>query len=123
VNQQQQDDLRECVKRGVNLIDQYGPQDWRKKINLAKLDMCSVTNCVLGQLYETFTDGLKALNFRTRVRGDLKDENDEWQKVCDNGFAVVRRRALVDTNVLTNLWHEEIGGANVGVPSVEHTPL
>jgi hypothetical protein len=122
VNQQQQDDLRECVKRGITLIDQHAPRDWRNSVNLGKLNMSSGVNCILGQLYGTFPNGLLALEFKMGERAYLSND-DDWQKICHNGFALDSTRPLTDCNILTNLWREEIGGANVGVPSVEHTPL
>lgn len=42
----------ERVLRGIALLDERGPKDWRDSIDLERLDMSSPWDCVLGQLYQ-----------------------------------------------------------------------
>lgn len=46
--------MNEQVARGIALLDERGPTDWRKRINLDTLDVGSLENCILGQLYGSF---------------------------------------------------------------------
>lgn len=39
------------VDRGIWRLDNFGPEDWRERINLDTLDLRSLSNCILGQLY------------------------------------------------------------------------
>lgn len=50
------------VARGIALLDECGPKDWRSKIDLDTLDIASPWRCVLGQLYGSFGWGLGALS-------------------------------------------------------------
>lgn len=121
--QQAEQELRECVKRGTELIDQHGPQDWRNKINSGELDMVSSQRCVLGQLYGSLGQGLEALKFK--IEGAYIGDS-VWSSVCHHGFSIEDERHLVPElsfPVLTRLWREEIGGANVRVPSVDDPSL
>lgn len=68
------------VRKGAALLDENGPQGWREKIDLDKLDQDSVTRCVLGQVYDNydsdsyFTDGY---NIGREVLGlDIADAGD-----------------------------------------------
>ena len=53
------------VDRGIALLDKHGPKDWRKKIDCDLLNLESCHNCVLGQLFGDYGDGL--LTLQTRV--------------------------------------------------------
>ena len=50
----------EDVSRGVALLDEYYP-GWRDEIDLGKLNMSSSDNCILGQLYGSYADGIYVL--------------------------------------------------------------
>lgn len=50
------------VARGVALLDERGPQGWRDKIDLDRLDI--IYNCVLDQVFGDFTGGMEALGLR-----------------------------------------------------------
>jgi len=49
------------VQAGIALLDTYGPTDWRERINLDTLDLHSLTDCVLGQVYGDYADGMDSL--------------------------------------------------------------
>ncbi len=51
----------EAVQNGVRLFDDIGPENWRKLIHGGTLDVWSMSDCPLGQLYETFSEGVKTL--------------------------------------------------------------
>ena len=54
--------LKQRVKKGASLLDAKKPK-WYKKINVKKLNLSSLTNCVLGQLYGGYIFGLTKLKF------------------------------------------------------------
>ena len=64
-------DAKVTVPRGVALLDEKGPSDWRSKIDPAKLRMFSFHGCVLGQLYGNFFIGKDALGIPDGVDGCL----------------------------------------------------
>lgn len=48
------------VKAGAELLDAKVP-DWFTKISLAKLQMSNPCQCIVGQLYSSYIEGLKSL--------------------------------------------------------------
>lgn len=60
----------EEIDRGIQLLDEKGPKDWRARINKDTLSMCSGTQCILGQVYSTdnrccgYCVGKEALDIR-----------------------------------------------------------
>ncbi len=54
--------VHDAARRGAQLLDARGPSDWRIRINLPALTMDDVVWCVLGQLYGTYRDGMRALD-------------------------------------------------------------
>jgi hypothetical protein len=48
------------VKNGARLLDNLVP-GWANLVETASLDLGSSSNCVLGQLFGTYEDGLRAL--------------------------------------------------------------
>lgn len=68
----------EQVARGMALLDERGPTNWRKRINLNTLDVSTGEDCILGQVYGWYPDGLDALGIR------------DWDEVPANlGFRVM----------------------------------
>lgn len=45
------------VRRGVELLNEKGPEDWPYKLDLRKLNLTSIFNCVVGQLYGGYGRG------------------------------------------------------------------
>jgi len=62
----------ETVQRGANLLDREGPTGWYNMVDLGSLDMSSVRNCVLGQVYGTYTDGLAFVGLTTLTTDHTK---------------------------------------------------
>lgn len=56
------------VQAGIKKLDDntgtYGvvPNGWRTKIDVAKLNLASPTNCILGQIFGDYTEGYNKLN-------------------------------------------------------------
>lgn len=48
------------VQMGARKLDQENP-DWRKKINLARLNIRDLRDCILGQVYGNFGVGYSTL--------------------------------------------------------------
>jgi hypothetical protein len=48
------------VREGVRLLDEQNP-GWDSRIDLARLDMRQCGNCILGQLYGEYDQGLNKL--------------------------------------------------------------
>ncbi len=64
--------VQERVDKGVQLLDFKCP-GWRKKVYASKLDMSDILNCVLGQIFGYYYDGLNEL--------ELSDNPEE---LCDS---------------------------------------
>ena len=79
------------VKAGAELLDAMNP-GWFTKISLQKLQMSDPCQCVIGQLYETYSLGLSALEI------DVSFERD-----IEYGFDF-----YIGTASLTAHWHREI---------------
>lgn len=56
------------IAKGVELLDRVYP-GWVEEINVGKLNLNSLDNCVLGQLYGNFSVGLSKAVFPNTPRG------------------------------------------------------
>lgn len=63
------DRARETVAAGAALLDSLRDDDWRALINRDTLDIASVTDCVLGQLYGGYDDGYSTVRRIATERG------------------------------------------------------
>ena len=82
--------LRQRVERGAALLDKKRRSPaWRKRINLDEFDIGDPCNCVLGQVYESFTDGL----YKLGIYGS------EWLGLGFDTYAV-------DFGPLTRAWRK-----------------
>lgn len=52
------------VKRGAEMLDEYGPEKWWDKIDVDTLSIMCPANCVLGQVYGSYGRGLKKLRLK-----------------------------------------------------------
>jgi hypothetical protein len=55
--------VQQAVAAGVALLDRSRP-GWAAQINIGHLIMRSCNDCVLGQLYQSYSKGLLALGLR-----------------------------------------------------------
>ena len=42
----------QCVRNGIELLDEKGPENWRDMIDLDTLDIQMTNRCIIGQLYK-----------------------------------------------------------------------
>lgn len=71
---------RDRIDNGAKLLDEVMP-GWAGKINTLELNVDSFKNCVLGQLYGSFWDGMKQLGY-----SGTRDVYDEDGFCVSNGF-------------------------------------
>ena len=55
------DHIAAKVQNGIKRLDAVGPADWRDRINLDTLDVHSLSDCVLGQVFGDYGEGMDAL--------------------------------------------------------------
>lgn len=60
---------RDLVNRGVQLLDERGPQGWRRTIKPERLNLRDYQHCVLAQIYGTFARGVSTLDVDPAVYG------------------------------------------------------
>lgn len=90
--------LEEAVKEGCKLLDRIWP-GWAQHVDNMKLDQYSIFNCVLGQLYGSFGNGIVELG--------IKDA-DMYGFAADDVADCYEISALTTHNWLTSLWNDEI---------------
>lgn len=61
--------LKEKIKKGARFLDKKVPKWWRK-INTSTLDIDSCEDCILGQLFGYYENGIKELNLETGKNTD-----------------------------------------------------
>jgi hypothetical protein len=96
--------LSERVNRGAKLLDAKHP-GWHKEININELNMASCTQCILGQCFGRYGNGLDALQ--------LEDFDDDGQEKLDDiahGFDHVSHGGASEEDwaELKNLWIRQI---------------
>jgi hypothetical protein len=83
------------VASGAIYLDSKMP-DWHERINVSQLDMHSTSNCVLGQLFGGYWNGLKAVGIST----DAKDET-----AADLGFDYYGLKPIENqAQLMTEAW-------------------
>lgn len=74
---------KEIVEAGVLLLDEavaaekLAPE-WWNRVDLVTLDMHSIQNCVLAQLFGTYGDGAAAIGFNAAFQG--RDRGLGWRR-------------------------------------------
>ena len=68
ITTEREERVEKAVQKGIDLLDQKGPKNWRERIDLDTFDIGSLNNCVLGQVYGSWHDGMNAL-FPSTVTG------------------------------------------------------
>lgn len=73
------------VRAGVMLLDQRKP-GWPQQVNAETLNLASAMECVLGQLYGSYADGLSAL-WPKPTGWDRWRQGDVWDALAEqHGF-------------------------------------
>lgn len=86
--------MEEDVKRGMALLDERKP-DWRKYVKLATLDMNEPAQCILGQVYGNYYDGIDELALDSLIVMDYgffsRDIGDSWWDLADTWTALLTK--------------------------------
>lgn len=94
--------LKQNVANGSALLDIARP-NWYNEIDLERLDLTMPVDCILGQLYGIYSDGIDDLHLTT---------NDRYSAVGGTsarfGFTMPNYEPHEDWERLTNLWRKEI---------------
>lgn len=91
-----QEEMKMCVERGVALLDRKKP-GWEQRIDLDRLKLASLGDCILGQLYVFYVTGLVS----------LFDDMIVSQSVS-HGFSLSGPFTGMEWNVLTQVWIDVI---------------
>lgn len=85
--------VEDRVARGVEILDREEP-GWVNHLNTDTLDISSLENCVLGQLYGSYGEGREALGiplfcedvygFDGYSSGDVRSLTHEWLRVIES---------------------------------------
>jgi hypothetical protein len=90
-------------ERGAKLLDEKYEGDWREKIDVDELDMDNQDECVLGQLYGDYEDGLVKLFGRCDYQAgedygfDHHGNVDAWKEI------ILKKREQVQTPNMENM--------------------
>src|SRR6185295_10874052 len=114
--------VRECVERGVALLDRVIP-DWYEAVQPYSLEMYDLNNCVIGQLINKnrFHSGrgwyLRSYTYACRALGI---NYAEGESDTDYGFDMGDYRSFGDNRVealkyLTTLWVDAIAMKRCGI--------
>lgn len=78
------------IRRGVEILDERGPEGWRERIDLDRLNIAQARDCILGQCFGMYADGREAMNLT-------------HAEVRDCGFVPTFSHSSSD---LTASWHD-----------------
>lgn len=90
------DKTRQAVEKGAEVLDQIKP-DWRDRVNKSALDISNCFDCILGQVFGYFGDGMKAI----RNEGITLDSEEM-------GFVCNLAEYACTCNELAEIWKEII---------------
>lgn len=82
--------LQTRVRKGARLLDKESP-GWIDKINLKKLNVDSMDNCILAQIYGGFVTGIDTLKLKYNAPSDYGFDGHE-----------------ADRQSLTSIWNDLI---------------
>lgn len=91
--------MNKNVLRGIQLLDKKVP-DWRQRIDKETLDLADGCNCVLGQLFGSYTKG----TFELDIFGPNYGFNTFGYFDIDNEDEMIE-----EYSELTGLWLEKLG--------------
>ncbi len=106
-----QDEFTTSVRMGVRLLDRhFGGGEWRNTIDHSILDLHHIYNCVLGQVFGSYTTGRLTLDVDEEEFGFCADEASERY---ENG-------SISEVySILTSTWNDEADGYEYeGMPLV-----
>lgn len=59
-----------AAAKGFALLTAHGPDGWRQRVNIERLDMGHIFGCALGQVYGDFSGGARQLFLAAGLIGD-----------------------------------------------------
>ncbi len=99
----------QAVANGAKYLDEFGPEGWRDKIDLATLDVRRLRSCPLGQLYGGFYVGWEKMS---RDLDGARHADASWY-----GFDI---HMDIDNEEMVEAWRKLLAGPNPHVcPVVE----
>jgi hypothetical protein len=60
--------VQQRIKRGIQVLDACGPENWRGNLDSTSLDIRSSVYCVLGQLYGHYEWGMSRMPLSVNMR-------------------------------------------------------
>ncbi len=101
------------VEKGMELLDAEAPEGWYGQIDTHALKLSDCSMCVLGQLWESFDNGVKALDLTNEDGEASYDEVvtygfDIADSDYDNSSAIGGNTATAGYDVLTKAWLDAI---------------
>ena len=79
-------EMIEYVQRGIALLDKQCP-GWESKIDLVNLSLSEGCNCILGQIYDEYNNGVQALfGCDAYAREPYAMTDSEYQTIIEHGF-------------------------------------
>lgn len=90
---------RDRIDNGAKFLDEVMP-GWAGKINTLELNVDSFKNCVLGQLYGSFWEGMRRLG-----------HNPEWHDLYDDDGFCVSNGFYPSMGDAGAYWLEKVAGA------------
>lgn len=91
--------IAENVQNGIRLLDTSGPENWRERIDTGTLDLASLDNCILGQVFGSYSKGMDALfngNWLfNETNAEYGFEAPEDEDTGKRGYAALREAWLL----------------------------
>lgn len=107
-------DVAALVARGVQLLNKCPGWLWEARVNLEKLDMAFHGLCLLSQVFDSYEEGIQALNIGPMlIEADLMGGSIDWERYgWEYGFTVPPLTPEKEIKGafarLTNLWTQVI---------------
>lgn len=101
MNEEQREVGTARIAKGVAILDVHAP-GWQEEIDPEALDLRSLTQCVLGQVFGGFGDGMEALF------GSVYAEMNAHSQECLAARYGFESAEDVTYAVLTELWRERL---------------
>lgn len=79
----------ETVELAIEHLDQAAPEDWRSRVDLERLNLESIFDCVLAQIWPGYMSGINRLSehdaqwwgrYDDNVYADNTQYLDEWKR-------------------------------------------
>jgi hypothetical protein len=95
-------DYEARVQRGIDLLDRRASSGWAMMISTERLDVSSGADCVLGQVFGSYTVGCKMLGFSGTTCAE------HCARSAEHGFALSHEDAtsLGTTTMVTRAYNE-----------------